>query len=133
MVQLWTGRIGEGGQSEVNTTFKYAKTIERGISKLLAPAEAIVKGHKHYAGDMRFRNWDKVSDEAYKQHYLESLRENFDNNRDLFRELLERDVITITCYCGKHKRFCHRYMLAEYVLPRCANYFGLAYRYRGER
>ena len=133
MVQVWTGRIGEGGQSEVNTTFKYAKTIRGGISKLLAPSEAIVKGHKHYAGDMRFRKWDKVSDQQYKDRYLESLRDNFRDYPDLFRDLLEREVVTITCYCGKHKRFCHRYMLAEYVLPRCATYFGLSYRYMGER
>ena len=133
MVQVWTGRIGEGGQTEVNTTFKFAKTINGGISKLLAPSEAIVKGHKHYAGDMRYRKWDKVSDLQYKQRYLESLRGNFDKNRDVFRELLARDVITITCYCGKHKTFCHRYMLAKYVLARCANYFGLEYSYLGER
>ncbi|MEM9955253.1 MAG: hypothetical protein AAF846_26840 [Chloroflexota bacterium] len=133
MVRVWTGRIGEGGLSEVNTTFKYAKTIDGGISKLLAPAEAIVKGHKHHAGDMRFRNWARVSDEEYTDRYLESLRENFAKNREVFRELLERDVITITCYCGKHNRFCHRYLLAEYVLARCATYFGLSYRYMGER
>ena len=82
---------------------------------------------------MRFRRWKKVSDEDYKRRCLENIRDNVRDYPDLFRQLLERDVITITCYCGKHKTFCHRYMLADYVLPRCANYFGLSYHYMGER
>lgn len=130
MVQVWTGRIGEGGSSEVNTTYKSADTV---IGKLLAPSKQIVLGHKHYSGDKRFRSYPKVSDEAYRRRYLEGLRMNFAAHQDMFRELLERDTLTLTCYCAKHKSFCHRYILARYVLPRCARYFGIDYIYRGER
>jgi hypothetical protein len=50
----------------------------------------------------------------------------------LFRELLEREVVTLTCYCGKDQTYCHRFILACYVLPRCADYFGIPYRCAGE-
>ncbi|MEL6406448.1 MAG: hypothetical protein AAFR81_18915 [Chloroflexota bacterium] len=130
MVYVWTGRIGEGKDTEINTTYKSAVSP---IGKLLAPEKTIVLGHKHYVGDQRFKNYCKVSDSEYRQRYLSMLRGHFDGNRDMFLELLQRHEITITCYCGKHKSFCHRYLLASYVLPRCASYFKLDYTYMGER
>jgi hypothetical protein len=52
MVTIWTGRVGAGGASAVDTTLKSASTP---IGKLLAPTKALVYGHKAWRGDRRFQ------------------------------------------------------------------------------
>ena len=130
MVTMWTGRMGEGGVSAVDTTMKSASTP---IGKLLAPTKALVYGHKAWRGDTRFRRYAPVDDATYRRRYLERLRAHFKAQPDLFRELLERETVTLTCYCGKDNPYCHRFILVSYVLPRCAAYFDIPYHYAGER
>ncbi|MEO1666755.1 MAG: hypothetical protein AAFU54_19105 [Chloroflexota bacterium] len=130
MVTVWTGRIGEGGDTEVNTTMGSASTP---IGKVLAPTRALVLGHKAFRGDTRFKDYSPIDDDAYREGYLQLIRSRFRANQTLFRTLLERDEITVTCYCGKDKHYCHRFIIARHILPKCAEYFGIDYHYAGER
>lgn len=130
MVTVWTGRIGEGGQTEVNTTVKSADTI---IGKVLAPTKELVFGHKAFMGDTRFKHFTPINDEDYRERYLDLIRGRFLSNKPHFRALLKREEITITCYCGKDKHYCHRFIIATHILPKCAEHFGIPYHYAGER
>jgi len=130
MVTIWTGRIGEGGQSEVNTTMTRASTT---IGKVLAPTSNLVYGHKAYMGDARFQHFTPINDEEYREGYLELIRGRFLPNWQHFRDLLKRDEVTITCFCGKDKAYCHRHIIVNSILPGCAKRFGISYHYAGER
>ncbi len=130
MVTIWTGRIGEGGQTEVNTTMTRASTA---IGKVLAPTKELVFGHKAYRGDARFQDFTSINDEQYRERYLELIRGRFLPNWQHFRDLLERDEVTITCFCGKDKAYCHRHIIVNSILPGCAKRFGISYHYAGER
>lgn len=130
MVVVWTGCIGEGGQTEVNTTVTKASTA---IGKVLAPTKTLVFGHKSFMGDARFKRFEPIPDEAYREQYIKLIQNRYVANQTLFRTLLERDEITLTCFCGKDKAYCHRFIIATYILPKCAEHFGIAYRYKGER
>jgi|GEM_PF-2975237 len=130
MVTVWTGRIGEGGETEVNTTLTRASTV---IGKVLAPTQELVYGHKAYMGDTRFKDFTPINHDQYRERYLELVRGRFLSNEAHFRALLERDEITITCFCGKDKAYCHRHIIVKDILPGCAKHFGIAYRYAGER
>lgn len=130
MVKICTGRIGEGDQTEINTTLKSASTV---IGKVLAPTQALVFGHKHYRGDRRFSRFQPIDDDTYRHQYLALIRGRFLPNKAHFQALLLEDEITITCYCSKDKTYCHRFIIAHSILPQCAVYFGIAYFNAGER
>jgi len=74
MVSIWTGRIGEGGESEINTTMTRASTP---IGKVLAPIPKLVYGHKAYLGDARFQHFTPINDAQYREGYLNLVRADF--------------------------------------------------------
>jgi Active DUF488-N3 subclade len=130
MVVVWTGRIEKGGQTEVNTTVTQASTA---IGKVLAPTMRLVYGHKSFMGDARFKQFKPINDKEYQEQYIKLIQDRYLPNQNLFRALLERDEITITCFCGKDKQYCHRFIIVNYILPKCAEHFGIPYSYKGER
>jgi hypothetical protein len=129
MVKVWTGRIGEGGESEVNTTLISASSI---IGKVLAPTKQLVFGHKHYRGDKRFSKFTPIDDATYRKQTISLIRARFVANKSHFHELLTRDETPLTCYCGKAKTYCHRFIIASHILPKCAVYFGIPFLNAGE-
>jgi uncharacterized protein YeaO (DUF488 family) len=129
MLVVKTGRVGHRYADGLDVTMKSGT----GIGVLLAPTKAIVYGYKAGKGDQRFAGKYKPLNEAqYTEQYLELLRERFIKNDEAFHQLVQRESITLQCYCGKDK-FCHRRILAEYVLPKLAAYYGIEYQYTGEQ
>ena len=128
MLVVKTGRVGHRYADGLDVTMKSGA----GIGVLLAPTKAIVYGYKAGQGDQRFAGKYKPLNEAqYTEQYLELLRERFIENDEAFHQLVQRESITLQCYCGKGE-FCHRRILAEYVLPKLAAYYGIDYQYTGE-
>lgn len=62
----------------------------------------------------------------YAPRYIEEMRESFKRRRSAWDALLEQEVLTLCCYCGRGGKECHRRLLAE-ILVR------LGAQYRGER
>jgi uncharacterized protein YeaO (DUF488 family) len=73
------------------------------------------------SGDINFApTWDMVSAwkegkidwAVYSKRYLQLMQQSYKRNRDAWHELLNKDVLTLLCYCraGEH---CHRYLLAD--------------------
>ena len=128
MLVVRTGRVGQRYADSLDVTMKSGA----GSGVLLAPTKAIVYGYKAGKGDQRFTGKYKPLNEAqYTEQYLELLRERFIENDEAFHQLVQRESITLQCYCGKGE-FCHRRILAEYVLPKLAAYYGIDYQYTGE-
>lgn len=78
---------------------------------MLAPTAAIVYGHKHNTGDMRFRKYAKVSDEQYERIYA-SLLKGHRTQIQKWINTIDQDI-TICCFCPSGK-FCHRQLLAKW-------------------
>ncbi len=128
MCVVYTGRISlKSHPAAVDTTMKSSS----GAGWVFAPTKRLVFGHKAGQGDSRFQNWSPLTDAEYTAQYLDLLRGRFRQNPQAFRSLLEREEVILLCYCKAHA-FCHRYILAETVLPKCAQYFDIPYDYGGE-
>ncbi len=122
-----TGRVGQQYTDSLDVIMKSGA----GSGVLLAPTKAIVYGYKAGTGDQRFAKYKPLSEAEYTEQYLELLRERFIKNDEAFHHLVQRESVTLQCYCGRGK-FCHRRILAEYVLPKLAAYYGIEYQYAGE-
>jgi uncharacterized protein YeaO (DUF488 family) len=128
MFVVKTGWVGQQYTDGLDVTMKSGT----GIGVLLAPTKEMVYGYRASTGDQRFAGkYAALSEAEYTEQYLELLRQRFSTNREAFRQLVQRESITLQCYCGKGK-FCHRRILAEYVLPKLAAYYGIEYQYAGE-
>jgi uncharacterized protein YeaO (DUF488 family) len=128
MLVVKTGRVGQRYADGLDVTMKSGADV--GV--LLAPTKAMVYGYKAGTGDQRFAKYKPLIEAEYTEQYLELLRERFSANREAFHQLVQRESITLQCYCGRDK-FCHRRILAEYVLPKLAAYYGIEYNYAGEQ
>ena len=129
MLVVKTGRVGQRYADGLDVTMKSGA----GSGVLLAPTKAMVYGYKAGTGDQRFAGkYKPLSEAEYTEQYLELLRQRFINNDEAFHQLVQRESITLQCYCGRSK-FCHRRILAEYVLPKLAAYYGIEYQYTGEQ
>ena len=129
MLVVKTGRVGHRYADGLDVTMKSGT----GIGVLLAPTKAMVYGYKSGVGDQRFAGkYAALSEAEYTEQYLELLRERFIENDEAFYQLVQRKSVTLQCYCGRGK-FCHRRILAEYVLPKLAAYYGIEYQYTGEQ
>ena len=129
MLVVKTGRVGQRCADGLDVTMKSGA----GIGVLLAPTKALVYGYKAGQSDQRFAGkYQPLSEAEYTEQYLALLRERFIENDEAFYKLVQRESVTLQCYCGKGK-FCHRRILAEYVLPKLAAYYGIEYHYAGEQ
>ena len=129
MLVVKTGRVGQPCADGLDVTMKSGA----GIGVLLAPIKAMVYGYKAGTGDQRFAGqYQPLSEAEYTEQYLALLRQRFSANREAFHQLVQRESITLQCYCGRDT-FCHRRILAEYVLPKLAAYYGIEYHYAGEQ
>jgi uncharacterized protein YeaO (DUF488 family) len=88
------------------------------------------------SGDLDFApTWDMVmgvkngtmDKKEYIDKYMKILRTTAKTRPHKWNDLLNKDEITLVCYCKKGKKFCHRYILAK-VLDKMDNV-----EYVGER
>ncbi len=55
-------------------------------------------------------NWD-----TYTQRYRELMLNSYKRNQGAWRDILEKGVLTLLCYCRANDH-CHRYLLADFLI-----------------
>ena len=78
------------------------------------------------SGDINFApTWDIVQAwksgeknwETYTQRYRELMLSSYKRNQRAWHEILEKDVLTLLCYCrADDDKHCHRYLLADFLI-----------------
>jgi uncharacterized protein YeaO (DUF488 family) len=83
------------------------------VGKIFAPTWKMVMGSKE----------GRISWDEYKEMYRALMRKSYNQNKDVWNEVLNREEVTLVCFC-KSGESCHRYLLAEYLAKLGAEYLG---------
>lgn len=76
------------------------------------------------SGDINFApTWDivqawkagEISWGTYSLRYRELMLRSYKHNQRAWREILEKGVLTLLCYC-RAEDHCHRYLLADFLV-----------------
>lgn len=129
MCVIYTSRISYTGLDRLDTTVKSGS----GLGKLFAPTWELVGGIKHHetaGADARWVKYTPLTQEEYSAGYYALLRVRYRKNAASFLELLDRERMTMCCYCAAD-RFCHRH-LAVTILEKIAVANGLPFEIGGE-
>ena len=105
MVKLYTAQYRYSEEDRLDITVKGKDPIGR----VFAPTWGMV---------MEYKDNNKYIT-AYHNYMISSYR----RYRNIWDEILSRDVVTFVCFC-KPFSFCHRYLLAEYFSKLGAEYIG---------
>jgi len=120
MVRIYTAQIAKWRKCKELGIPLIDTTVKSGI-KIFAPSWDIVSRVK--AGTL--------SEAGYTEQYLAMMRVSFGSNKEEWLALLrDNEAIAIACYCTAGK-FCHRYLLVEYLVKVC-EHFGIEYELCGE-
>ena len=129
MCVVYTSRIAYRGPDRLDTTVKSGV----GLGKLLAPTWDLVGGTKHHETEGRDPRWVKytpITREQYVEGYYHLLRVRYKVDAAPFLALLERERLTICCYCAVGA-FCHRHLAVD-ILEKIAWAKGLPFARGGE-
>ena len=94
-------------------------TVKSG-NKLFSPTWDLVMGIKNQT----------ITKEDYIYKYKSLMRKSFLENKDEWLNILNRESLTLGCYC-KQDSFCHRYILLEIFEKICEKY-NIEFIYEGE-
>lgn len=119
-LQIFTGKINQyKGPNGIDIT---VKTIDP-LGQLLAPTWAmvmpIINARKYGRSPDK---WAQLKNEYIKQ-YQEILNRIDENHPDFIKTLLDKPYIVLLCYCER-LRFCHRDLVAHWLVKKGANYGG---------
>ena len=106
---LYTAQFAYPGEDRVDITMNTTDPLGR----FFAPPKRIVNGYKY----------DDMSKEEYETLYYNWMVQSFYNNQGQWNDFLSRKEATIVCYCSLGE-FCHRYLLAKYLVRLGATYCG---------
>ncbi len=134
MVRVFTSRVTYEGEDKLNTTVQSGE----GLGCLLAPTWALVGGHKHFealenqdsAAIAKWARYTPLSEADYTDGYLKLLRTRYAADKEPFLDLLNRERVTLTCYCGAGD-FCHRHIAVK-VLEKIAQHHTIPFERGGE-
>ena len=92
----------------------------------------VKSGDKQFAPEwgflMEYKN--NQDEKAYTEKFIPLMRNNFNNNRQYWLDLLSKDSLAIGCYCSKGK-FCHRILLVD-IFQKICEYYQIEFEYIGE-
>lgn len=71
-----------------------------------------------------------ISNEQYKQRYLDLMRSSYKSNKSKWLELFNKDKLVLACYC-KPGAFCHRLLMVD-ILNSIAVQHSFKFNYLGE-
>ena len=66
---------------------------------------------------------NKISEEEYTVLYHQQMLNSYENHQYKWKELLNKDEVVLICFC-KASDFCHRHLLAQYLVNIGATYMG---------
>jgi uncharacterized protein YeaO (DUF488 family) len=110
-MNIYTARIGHKGLDI---------TVKSG-DKTFAPSWNIVMDLKN----------GNITWEQYKEKYTQMMRKSYKQNTKRWLELINKDELTLICYCTDPNR-CHRTLLAD-MLVKVAKRHGVTATYLGEK
>lgn len=58
-----------------------------------------------------------ITELEYGQLYTDLMRKSYQQNNQVWQELINSDIFAISCFCNETD-FCHRFLLAE-ILEKC--------------
>lgn len=105
-LRVFTAQYGYNGEERMDTTVKTG-------ANWLAPTWDIVLGHKK----------GKITDEEYTKQYLRMLDHSLQTHPEQWISLLRRRKVVLVCFCGR-ECFCHRHVLAMWLVKLGARYMG---------
>lgn len=108
-MKLYTAQYRYSGSDRLDITVK-GKDL---IGKYFAPTWKMVM----------FSKEGKISWDDYQQMYRELMQKSYQENRNIWDEILGRDEVTLVCFCDSVAN-CHRYLLAGYMRKLGADYMG---------
>lgn len=108
-MKLYTAQYNYSGCDRLDITVKGKDPI----GNIFAPSWKMVMGSKD----------GKLSWDEYSRLYINLMRQSYQQNKDIWNEILGRDEVTLVCFC-KAGDSCHRYLLVEYFSKLGANYQG---------
>ncbi len=134
MVRVFTSRVTYEGEDKLNTTVQSGE----GLGSILAPTWALVGGYKHFEAQQnqdhaalaKWARYTPLSEAEYTDGYLKLLRARYATDKQPFLDLLNRDRVTLTCYCGAGD-FCHRHIAVQ-VLEKIAQHHAMPFERGGE-
>lgn len=106
---LYTAQFAYPGKDRLDITMN---TIDP-LGMVFAPPKRIVNGFKY----------DNMTEDEYESLYYNYMVQSFYNNQHQWNDVLSQKEITLVCYCSANT-FCHRYLLAHYLVKLGAQYCG---------
>jgi len=114
-MKLWTAQYRYPGPFRLDITVKG----DDPVGKIFAPTWDMVKKHKKESTMYNRANADNNYTDDFKALMIASL----DSDTVMWDEVLARDNVVIVCFCP-YKAFCHRNLVAEYLVRMGAEYMG---------
>lgn len=71
-----------------------------------------------------------ASPEQYTSEFYPLMRKSYQENRDSWVDLINKDKVAIGCFC-RNGNFCHRYLLVDIIKKVCEKH-GIEFEYCGE-
>jgi len=116
-LRVWTARLTYRGDDRLDITWKTGGTAGRAFGptySILMPAlharadakELRAAGRKREAAEFEEAAWA-----TYEPAYVALMRKSYRELPSAWRPLLEREEVTLVCYCPRRER-CHRGLLA---------------------
>jgi uncharacterized protein YeaO (DUF488 family) len=105
-LKVYTSQYRYSGSDRLDITVKSG-------DKTFSPTWNMVMGHKNHS----------LPDESYIKRYTQLMRNSYKKNKDKWHNLLNRDRVTLVCFCRKGS-FCHRLLLAKILVKLGADYCG---------
>ena len=106
-LKLYTATFNYRGQDRFDITVKTKEHPE------FCPTWEMVAGYKN----------GSMSEEEYTRLYHELMVESWRKYNKAWRDLLALNEATLVCFCKKNT-FCHRYLLAQYLVKCGVEYIG---------
>ena len=120
MSVIYTGRVQQH-RVYLNLGYVFIDTTVKSGNKLFAPTWDMVMGHKD----------GTISDEEYLARYRPMMTLSYNNNKQMWVDILTSNApLVLCCYC-KHGVFCHRHSLYSYF-QHVANHLKLDVTFPGE-
>lgn len=108
-LEIYTAQYKYKGDDRLDITVQGNDSF----GQLFSPTWGMVNGYKD----------GSINKEMYTIMYHTLMKQSYRFNYEDWVELLNWDIVTLVCFCKKGE-FCHRLLLAEYLVKCGAEYIG---------
>lgn len=117
-MKLYTAQLGRWREAK-KRDIPFINTTVKSGDKTFAPTWDFLMKYK-----------DDQDEEAYIEKFIPLMRKSYQDNRQVWDDLVDMEVVCLACYC-KAGKFCHRKLLVD-ILQKICLYRGIEFEYLGE-